>query len=329
MCSIICEKFNVQLPNLHLYPPASTMNKTVHRVVKEEFIRFWKGLRRHDCNQDMKQFVGLSKGAAMELVESTRGDPGLDMCKGHAEARLLQPIFSADTNLKQSYRSCTVKQDVNVLECLAKEVRSNKDCKGLKGEMILSSIWLLNVALNVSVIGWHVINTKVDVLRTDKYALGSIRSWDFNTVIPQILYLTFRLHARQVIARLTGDSKEAETVLTMKTNLKQALETEFFLSKIKEVKRECNLDGSLNYYKNGTELKIFAVREVHLISVNRENESGRRSTLFIDDSILYIGIGEYLFKEDPKAPDIAFRRIIREVKSGNLIFHANPMIYYF
>ena len=233
--TIVCENHGVHLPIFSMYPTAPSLNKAVRNYVDREYTKFWKDLRRRDYYPDMNRLVNLSKGAALELVNYRQNRPDMNKCRGHSEARLLQPIFFADTSLKASYYSCLTMKDENVLDCLEKAVMANEEYKGLKGEMILGSIGLLQVALQVSITGWYCISKKLDDLRSDTLALKTIRTWDYNIVIPQILYLKFILHARFVISSISGDSKEALAVLTMQKDLEQAIQTEFRLTMMKEL----------------------------------------------------------------------------------------------
>ena len=181
--------------------------------------------------------------------------------------------------------------------------------------MILSSIWFLRIAQLVSIEGWYCLQLHLDDLRSDEKALNCIRKFDYDSVIPQILYLKFRLHARQVISRVTGDLKEAETVLMMKMDLEQVIQNEFRHIMSNVFKREINFDGSLTYYGDQKKPEIRIVKEIHFITVNREKHSGRRAFLFLNDNhTLYVSIGEYLLKTERKASAYAFEKIIQEIK---------------
>ena len=294
--SSVCENYGVQLPNFSLYPSASTLNKVVRSVVEKEYIQFWRDLRRRDHVLDMNQLVELFRGAAYELVDTKMNVPNLDKFRGHSEAPLLQPIFFANANLKASYCACMLKQEGNVLECLEREVMANEECKGVEREMILSSMWMLRVALRVSITGWYCLHKHLDDLRSEKNALKCIRNWDYIAVIPQILYLTFRLHARQVISHLSKDSKEAESVLELQMDLKETIQTE--LASIEMEKIEVN--GALTYYEN-LKAEIFTIREIYFFSVNRAKESGKRAFLFLDDDhMLFCSIGDFIQKKIQK-----------------------------
>lgn len=283
MCFIVSKTWSVQLPNLHLHPPAPSLNKVVLSVVNEEYSKFWLDLRRIDHSQDINQLVRLSKGAALEIVENEQSTPDFDI-GGQSEARLLEPLCSSNAVFKKVYRSCMTEREGNTLECLARKVLTMQDYKGLKGEMILSSIWFLRIAQLVSIEGWYCLQLHLDDLRSDEKALNCIRKFDYDSVIPQILYLKFRLHARQVISRVTGDLKEAETVLMMKMDLEQVIQNEFRHIMSNEFKSEINVDGSLTYYGDQKKPEIRIVKEIHFITVNREKHSGRRAFLFLNDN---------------------------------------------
>ena len=331
--SIVCKSDGVQLPNLYSHPSAQSLNNVVHGVVKEQYEKFWKDLRRCDYVPDLRRLKRLSKGAAFGVVKRRPDKIDLEHLskyRGQSEAILLQPILSADNNLKESYRSCMHGKEENILVCLERKLHANEDCKGLNGEMIKSSIWALRVALQISTISWYSLGKWLEDLRSDKYALRSIRNWDFNTVIPQILYLKFRLYARQLIAHISGNIAEEALVSKMQKDLERAIQDEFCLAMIKELKIEDNINGSITYHDIQTEPIILAVREIRLIIVNRPDMSKRRAFLYLDDNhTLYFSVGDYLLESERDELDDAFNDIIQNIKKEILIFNDNPMIYCF
>ena len=320
-CSALCEWFGTELPVLHKYVPTS--NKVVNCIMEEEYIHFWQNLRKGDYRPLMKRLVEESMGTDLQLYDRMGNNSRTRKRRGIDEANILKPLLLKV--LPQAYLKCIVsKNEEDVLDCLKRNVERNI-CEGLEREMILSSIWLLDISTQIEECGGYVVSQReLSFLRSDESALACVCDWDRIATIPKILFLTFFLQAHQLIAYLTKDAEEADNVARLQMELKKKVSTEFPLRMMMEIIR-ANVIGSLLYKKEKQNVRR-PISEVRLVLVKQQLKVEHAPKLFQKNQTLYISVPEFYHEKDDSLERL-FDRVVQEMSNGSLIMNCNPMPY--
>ena len=213
-CSNSSTHIRAKLPTLTLYVPTS--NPTVTQIMKDKYVAFWQEMGKYDFRRYMKRLVELSKGAALPFCF---GLEYFENENGFAELQYLKPLFKG--KLIRPYLDCIKSKDGDTWMCLKRAIKKNMNDE-VEKEMSLCALHLLDIVMGISERGKFDIRANQEVaLRSDEHALDCIRKWDRRVTVPQILFRTFLLHARKLIAHLTGDQEQSECITRMQMQLER------------------------------------------------------------------------------------------------------------
>ena len=322
--SVMCYNFSLSLPQLILYTP--TPNMAVNKIMEERYIEFWQALRQRNFKQDNKQLVEVSMGAALGLHELTKKNAKA-ISNGTFETNLLKPIFYHN-GMKDAYLRCKLQNKDNILVCMEDVVRKCTHFPVVWKEMTLSAIWILRMVVIFATSGSYALLDNLDLLRSDEGAIACVSDWDRVASIPKVLYLRFLLHARQLIAHMTGNAEEAKAVAKLLLDLDLLVTSEFPSKLIRVVKQEQAVNGALYIGENPFTKRKQSIKQVKLISVKqKDREIPIFSTLFADEDTLYVSVPEYSLEGKNDGVMEMFRKIMSEVNSGSLTLKTNPMAY--
>ena len=322
--SFLCENYGISLPELSLY--TATPNKVVNCLMEEQYIAFWQELRQRSYSQDNKQLVELSMGTAVGLHEMTQ-KKAKAISKGTFETNLLKPLFYHN-DMREAYLKCKLQNNENILDCVEDVVGRSRSYPVMWKEMTLSAVWMLKMALNIATGGSYALLDILDFLRSDDRAIACVRDWDRITTIPKILYLTFLIQARQLIAHLTENVEEAGAAAKLHMDLGLLINTEFPSKMIRVVKQEQAVYGALWLCEDQVKKRKHLIKQALLISVKQKDKKlGKVSTLFVYDGALYVSVPDYFIDNDPEEVRELFGKIMEEVWVGSLTLKANPMGY--
>ena len=308
---------------------AKTSNSVLNSILEEQHIKFWQFLRKFDYEQDMKRLLHHCKGAALGLGLSAKSNPLLGFHSSAKEAALLRPVFKMDLHnfcliLKKS-------KGEHALDRLKKAVQG--DALGydrLKTDMILSAIHFLDIALLVKKGSWYAFTTHhLDCLQSSDRALHCIRDWDFVDTVPQMLYLTFILHARQIIAYLSEDSvdcgDECQKVTNQQYDLERVILTEFPSQMMKEIRKESDANFAINFVEKSVRSRP-VIHAVHLLSVKPPRSTCTLSAnLYLDGDTLYITAIESIGTTHRDGWEGLYKEIINRITETRFIM-SNPTI---
>ena len=186
----------------------------------------------------------------------------------------------------------------------------------------MSSIWLLDISTQIEECGGYVVSQReLSFLRSGESALACVRI----ATIPKILFLTFFLQARQLIAYLTKDTEEAKNVARLQLELKKKVSTEFPCRMIMEIIR-ANVIGSLLYKEEKQNIRR-PISEVRLVLVKQQLKVEPAPRLFLKNQTLYISVPEFYHEKEDDALERLFDRVVQEMSNGSLIINYNPMPY--
>lgn len=324
ICSFGSSHIQLKLPTLSLFAP--TLNPTVTQIVKEKYVAFWQEMQQHDFRRYTKRLVELSKGAYLPFyfnLKYFRNDNGKEVIQ------YLKPLFKG--NLIKHYLECLKSTDADKWRCLQKAIEKNVYDE-VDREMSLCAHHLLDMAVDIEERGeFDIRYYHREALRSDEHALDCIRKWDRIFTIPKILYLTFLLHARKLIAHLTGDQVQSKIIANMQMQLERLIDTEFPKSmRMMEVKREA-VNGTLIYNVDVKTEHSRVVNEVRLFVIEQYlyDDDKIRHVLYLENDVVYISTHKDPYEKKPEILQTLFEKVMKDLLDGNLIMRQNPMFYSF
>ena len=330
VCAIQSEYQAIMLPELADYAKASsTASLTVNKIIENEFIRFWRKIKKCDYEHDRKRLIALSKGAALAVLKPPTKEESANNIgdlPGVYESSLLGPILKGDLPLV--LYKMIVQEEKYVLDSLYVMIDSSKEYAGLEKEMVLSAIQLLDVAALVLEYSWgHVSEEEMSALRSDDRALECIRDWARSASSLKILYLSFLLHARQIIAHFSNDAEEARTVTSLQKELELIIYTEFPFGIMRLVGWEDSGPYPVRCLDNGTILEGF-VDEVYLLFVkDGRKDIGKFGNLFFEPFKLYASVEESYGNTYPGGWESLLRELVLDISKEAFVIRDNPMLF--
>ena len=328
-CAMQSEHHCIKLPELTAY--AETSNSVVNDVLEEVYVKFWQALRERDYEQDLKRLLHYCKGAAMGLYLSPDLNPVLCLFSGAKEAALLRPLYKETFGLFMKSKSSKGKNALQRLMMMVEENALGYD--RLKMEMSLRAIRFLDLALVISKCSWYASTLhELDSLRTGDRALHYIRDWDFNATVPRIMYLTYILHARQIITYLSepGEKRddESQKVAKLQEDLEQVILTEFPSQMMMKIGGEMDVNYSINFVEKMVRTRPI-IRSVHLMSVKppRKN-NGALGNLYLEGDVLYITVVESIGEKHRDGWEGFYYETIKRITQSSFTMCNNPSILY-
>ena len=316
-CSIINKYSHFKLPEVLLNGLKS--NWMVNQLVKERHTLFWKELRQHDYRRYARRMVERSKGAAIDLQFSLNDTSSR---KRVTEAQLLEPYFSS-RSMQKLYLKCLISKGVDVLECLKCLIEDLVE-DDLEREMILCALWFLEIAVDVSSnTHYHLSDRDLMSLRSDYYALHCIRDWDRLYSIPKLVYLTFLLNARILLAQLANDFEQWDKVSRMRMAFEQLVNAEFPSNLMREVRREMIDSGSLTLKHQDKRVRR-VVSELRLLLVQQALDDDYTPTMFLEGTTAYLSIAESYREDSPGAKDQLFNAVVGILVNRDFVINRNP-----
>ena len=325
VCSKASKYYLAKLPRMDLYTPTS--NSIVNQIMKNAYIAFWQHLRRrHGYSQYMRWLIERSKGTVLSFQFNATGT---GKRRKIPEAHFLKPLFKGSP-LNKLYSECLLSKTIDPLMCLKEAVESNVH-DHVEREMSLTANWFLNLAVNVATTTntFPLTERDLKLLRSaDSQALECIRDWDRIYSIPKVLYLSFLLHARNIISHLMNNQEESQKMLKMESQLNQIVITELPSNMIKEVKREqISAGGWVTCFEN-MKHTVRAVKEIRLLLVKQALKEVYNQRLFLDDDcVLYISMNEGCYDNDLIILKLIFDSVKRDAINGNLNMDDNPSLF--
>ena len=337
-CDIQSEHLKIKLPKLSSYATASTLNVIVDMVIESEYLRFWQKLRKWDYGQDKVRLDALSKGAALANLKIPTLHSNDGGVTGVSESSLLVPVLKG--GLPRFRLKCIFTDADKLFESLAGRIERSKYYLGLEKQLVLSAVRMLDIAVQISKCSWTVVSEEEkSALRSNDRAIECIRVWDRNSTSLKILYLTFILHARQLIAHLSNNTEESMVVTSLQKDLERIVQTEFPLNIMKEVGWE-NVPRVL-YFSNDEKVYQRSVSEVHLLFAkdgpkyvrNARNLIFKKAVkdvgnLFVERDKLYVSVGESVGNDYPGGWERFLDDTMRDVSKKDFVMSENPTTFY-
>ena len=293
--------------------------------MKERYVQFWEALRQLGFTQDNKRLVELSLGTAIEYREVTQVK-AIVTSKGAFEMNILKPMFYHNGDMKDAFLRCKLQSKEHMLDCAADVARKSRHHPVVWKEMMLGAIGMLKTALNVAAGGYYALIDNLDSLRSDDRAIACVSDWDRVTSIPKVLYLTFLLRARQLIAHMTENKEETNAVGKLLLELDLLINSEFPSKMIRVVKQEQTPNGALYLYENQIRKRKQLIKHVKLVSVKQKDQKlGKLSNLFAHDDTLYVSVPEHSIEGNYDGVMEFFRNVVKEVGTGRITMKTNPM----
>ena len=320
-CSHSRMHFRIKLPKRKT---PRTLNAVLNKILEETHAAFWHESRQHDHTHYMWRLVRKSKGAAMPC---SLGLNSLMERGGTGEINLLKSIFKND--LKKPFLECFIPSKKDPWACLKRLIVNNID-NPVEKEMSLAAHHFLELAVDVAKRGRQILlHFSQMCLDREEHSLQSIRKWDRITTVPKILYLTFILHARSIIAQLSDNVDDAVKASKAQMELEQLIDTELPVSMSREVKRQEISNGSITIVED-KKGQAYKVKEVRLLFVKQaQYKYDYRPALYLEDCNLLVSVNENFIKGGSDFPDKLIDKIINNLTTGSLKMDQNPDLFNF
>ena len=321
-CSKESKYHGIKLPELTDY--VKTTNSIVNSVIEKEYIMFWQTLQLQGYEQDMDRLILQSKGAALADIQDSLYEP--ETYDYNSWSKVLRPFFKG--SMKSACLKCVNMKSGNVLDCLFNVVKNCTDYEKLEREMIMCAINLLKMSMLIAASSFHNFGeNELDRLRTDNRALSCIRNWDRNASIASIIFLTFHLNVRKIIAHVSKMNDDSKIIAKMQADLNHLVQAEFPHKLIREVRRK----GFGNIIIRIGDVRVnrkYIVNEVRVLFVKTPRESiDTAPRICVEGSILYVSFEEHVgeaLKFNNLTPML--ESVIEKVSGGNFILDINPTI---
>ena len=325
-CAILGEFHGTRLPALSNY--RTTSCPAVNWVVDTEYTAFWQNLRKRDHFRDAQQLADWSKGVAI-FVTSDK-NPDFSTSSSVAEANLLLPLCPLfSDSLQRNVMQCIRLGGGKALDCIRTEVEGELP-NGIEKEIILSAVHLLSVSVLVRKSNWDTIReNELDCLRSlHRRALDCVRVWDRYVTLSKILYLTFLLHARHLIAFLSNNTRHLLIISCMQVELGRLIQAEFPSKIVKEVMRKQCVNTSINCVGEDSKRGIRMISEVRVFSVQRSRKIlNAFANIFVKGSTLFMSVDEAVGKNNQACGNIV-EMIMQWITSRDFDMKENPTILY-
>ena len=342
-CDIQSEHVSIKLPELTSYATVSTSNVTVNKILEKEYIEFWQEMRKRDYEKDRNRLDVISKGAALSSTvapEASLASSVFADVPASAEVSLLLPLMKGD--LLQYRRRIASAKEGNLFDSLNKVLRTNSEYSEVEKELVLSAATMLDIAGKISKCSRAMVTlNEFDALRSDGLAFECIRDWDRNTSSLKILYLTFILHARKLIAHVSNTLDGAKTIAAMQADLERIIQTELPLNLITEVGREVNNTHTFKFSEDHTAYQE-SIDAVHLIFVkdsrklvnskwnaNLQRLMEDQVSLFYENHIVYVSVAESFGKSFTDGWKSLLDEIMQIITEDDVTIEENPMNFVF
>ena len=313
-CLYTSEHHRVMLPKRIAFIPTS--NAAVNEVIERINVAFWQNMRQLDHSRYMRNMVEISKGAALPMKFQIKRAHR----RGSYEAQLLKPIF-ANHSLNRQYRECLLSKTSDIMECVKAVIEKFADDSKAK-DIALTAYRFLDIAVDVYTSAIHPLSEQdLIALRSDG-ALPCIRDWDRNNTIPRIIYLTYLLSARRLIAHLTSNIVEMENVSKVQREFEEIVDTKFPASLIREGRREM-IDGSIIHIHQ-SKRQIRSISELEMFVVKQVSKSNLVPVAFLEETTLYVSISENYGGDDPDAANVLFETFLKEISTETIVMKENP-----
>lgn len=184
----------------------------------------------------------------------------------------------------------------------------------------------MNMTMFIAATSFHEFSEiEYDRLRTDNRALSCIRNWDRNASIARIMFLTFHLNARKIIAHVSKMTEETKVITAIQKDLHRLIQAEFPHKFIKEVRRESIASSSIIFgdAKSNNRRIVNEVRVWFVKTPRKTLDNDPRVCL--EGSILYVSFEEYFGETYVHVMKLIVDEMIAEVIAGNWKMTNNPM----
>ena len=339
-CDIQSQHFNIKLPELTSYATSSTSNEAVNKVIEQKYSEFRQEVRKWNYEQDKKRLDALSKGAALAFFrshisfmqsETTRNSrlPGAD------ESALLVPVLKG---VLPRYRlKCISAKDEDMLGSLKNMIESSEEYAGLEKEMVLSAVHMLGIAVQIVKFNWTSVSEEDKrALCSDDRAIDCIREWDRNSTSLKILYLTFILYARQLIAHISNNTKDSNIVAKLQVDMERIIQTELPVKLMREVGQVENVTFAYNIYIGGkvcqgkiSEIHVLFVKDVRKVDrcvkiLDTRGKIEKVVNVFLESHRLYLSVAESYGSNFPNGWESLLDEVMREMSRDDFLFCENP-----